>query len=154
MKKSTVIVLVLAALFAVGGWLWKRGGGGETTYQTMTVAKGDITQTVTATGTLNPVLNVQVGSQISGIVAKLYADFNSLVKAGQVVAEIDPATYKATVMQAEGDLASAHAALELAQVNEKRARELREQNAGVQRSKSASENGAANGSESGHTHGQ
>ncbi len=132
MKKSTVLVLVVAALFAVGGWLWKRGGNGETTYQTVTVGKGDITQTVTATGTLNPVLNVQVGSQISGIVAKLYADFNSSVKAGQVVAEIDPATYKATVMQGEGDLASAHAALELAQVNEKRARELREQNASPQ----------------------
>jgi HlyD family secretion protein len=75
------------------------------------------------------VLNVQVGSQISGNIAKLFADYNSIVKSGQVVAQIDPSTYKATLMQAEGDLASARAALELARANERRARELRAQNA-------------------------
>src|SRR5438132_139448 len=93
-------------------------------YQSTAVSRGAITQAVTATGTLNPVVNVQVGSQVSGNVAKLFADFNSQVKAGQVVAQIDPALFQATVTQAEGDLASAQAALELAKVNAARTQEL------------------------------
>src|SRR3989441_7030509 len=93
-------------------------------YQTATVTRGPITQAVTATGTLNPVVNVQVGSQVSGNIAKLFADFNSQVKAGQVVAQIDPALFQATVTQAEGDQASAQAALELAKVNATRTHEL------------------------------
>jgi HlyD family secretion protein len=99
-------------------------GGDSANYQVTPVTRGPITQAVTATGTLNPVVNVQVGSQVSGNVAKLFADFNSQVKAGQVVAEIDPALFKATVTQAEGDLASAQAALELAKVNAQRTQEL------------------------------
>src|SRR5205085_9623220 len=98
--------------------------GGAATYQTATVTRGSITQAVTATGTLNPVLNVQVGSQVSGNISKLFADFNSQVKAGQVVAQIDPALFQATVTQAEGDLASAQAALELARLNAKRTQDL------------------------------
>jgi HlyD family secretion protein len=93
-------------------------------YQTATVTRGPITQAVTATGTLNPVVNVQVGSQVSGNIAKLLVDFNSQVKAGEVVAQIDPALFQATVTQAEGDVASAQAALELARVNAKRTQEL------------------------------
>src|SRR5216110_2063748 len=93
-------------------------------YQTAVVTRGPITQAVTATGTLNPVVNVQVGSQVSGNIAKLFADFNSQVKAGQVVAQIDPALFQATVTQAEGDLASAQAALELAKLNATRTEEL------------------------------
>lgn len=130
-KKWTVVCVVLGAIIA-GGWYWRRNGADGTDYLTTTVTRGDITQSVTATGTLNPVLNVQVGSQISGMIAKLFADYNSLVKSGQVVAQIDPSTYKATMMQAEGDLASAKAALELAQVSESRSRELRAQNAAPQ----------------------
>jgi HlyD family secretion protein len=79
---------------------------------------------VTATGTLNPVLNVQVGSQVSGNISKLFADFNSQVKAGQVVAQIDPALFQATVTQTEGDVASAQSALELAKLNAKRTQDL------------------------------
>src|SRR5436309_16045757 len=93
-------------------------------YQTATVTRGPITQAVTATGTLNPVVNVQVGSQVSGNIAKLFADFNSQVKAGQVVAQIDPALFQDTVTPAEGDLASAQAAVELARENAKRTQEL------------------------------
>src|SRR6266568_2426888 len=93
-------------------------------YQSTAVSRGAITQAVTATGTLNPVVNVQVGSQVSGNIAKLFADFNSQVKAGQVVAQIDPALFQATVTQAEGDLASAQAALELAKLNATRTEEL------------------------------
>src|ERR1041384_1043036 len=97
---------------------------GGSNYQTATVTRGALTQGVTATGTLNPVVNVQVGSQVSGNISKLSADFNSQVKAGQVVAQIDPALFQATVTQAEGDLASAQAALELAETNAHRVQEL------------------------------
>jgi HlyD family secretion protein len=88
------------------------------------VTRGPISQAVTATGTLNPVVNVQVGSQVSGNIQKLFVDFNSEVKAGQVVAQIDPALFQSALTQAEGDLASAQAALELAMVNATRTRQL------------------------------
>ena len=131
--KVLLVFLILSAL-AGGGvwWFFFRNKSAAVTYQTLDVVKGDITQAVTATGSLNPVLNVQVGSQISGIVQKLFADFNSKVKAGQIVAQIDPATYKASLMQSEGDLANAKAVLELAQINERRTRELRKTNAAAQ----------------------
>src|SRR6185369_7940335 len=90
---------------------------GPSQFQTAAVIRGGITQAVTATGTLNPVINVQVGSQVSGNIAKLFVDFNSQVKAGQTVAQIDPALFQATVTQAEGDVASAKAALELAKLS-------------------------------------
>src|SRR5712692_8822051 len=97
---------------------------GDVNYQTALVTRGPLTQLVTATGTLNPVVNVQVGSQVSGNIQKLFADFNSKVKAGDLVAQIDPAIFQATVTQAEGDLASAQAGLELAKVNAVRTQEL------------------------------
>src|SRR5439155_11331757 len=93
-------------------------------YKTSSVTRGDVIQAVTATGTLNPLVNVQVGSQISGRIVKLHADFNSKVKEGQLLAELDPATYKANLVQSEGDLAQTKANLALAQVNAKRAKEL------------------------------
>ena len=118
---------VLAVLAAAGGaGLWYFKGRGETPpeYQTAKVTRGDLTQAVTASGQLNPVLNVQVGSQISGIIEKLLADFNTPVTNGQLIAQLDPATYQANVNSAEGDLANANAALELAQINARRADEL------------------------------
>src|SRR5438477_6992944 len=96
----------------------------DVSYQTAPVTRGPITQLVTATGTLNPVVNVQVGSQVSGNIQKLFADFNSEVKAGQTVAQIDPALFQAAVTQAEGDLATAQAALELAKLNATRTETL------------------------------
>src|SRR5205807_2993256 len=107
------IVLLIAAFFLFN----RLGRPNAARFQTATVTRGPITQTVTATGTLNPVVNVQVGSQVSGNIQKLFADFNSKVKAGDVVAQIDPVLFQATVTQAEGDLANAQAALELAKVN-------------------------------------
>lgn len=101
-----------------------RGEGTTAGYQTAAVTRGPITQAVTATGTLNPVVNVQVGSQVSGNIEKLFADFNSQVKAGQVIAQIDPAIFEANVMQAEGELASARAGFELARLNAARTQAL------------------------------
>ena len=118
-----LICLVLAAA-AGGWWYWKVRDANPISYQTLTTTTGEIVQSVTATGTLNPVVNVQVGSQISGMIQKLHADFNTPVKAGQIVAQMDPATYEAALMQAEGELANAKANLELARINAKRAREL------------------------------
>ena len=124
-----LFVLALLALGGAGWWYVTHRKANAATYQTIAASRGDLVQAVTATGTLNPVLNVQVGSQISGIIQKLFADYNSPVKANQIVAQIDPATYQAAVMQAEGDLASAKAALELAQISERRSEELRKTNA-------------------------
>jgi len=132
---GTLLLLCLVLAVAAGGWwYWKIRKAVPVGYQTLTVTRGEITQAVTATGTLNPVINVEVGSQISGIIKALYVDFNSPVKQGQVIAEIDPATYQATVAQAEGELANAEANLELAQLNEKRARELYERKAAAKSS--------------------
>src|ERR1051325_151427 len=122
--KWLVIGVAVVGAISGGAWYWQSKRDGDTEYQTAKVARGDLIQLVTATGQLNPVVNVQVGSQISGIIDKLYADFNSPVSSNQVVAQLDPATYKANVHSAEGDLANAKAGLELAQVDARRAEEL------------------------------
>lgn len=122
--KWLALIVLLAAGAIAGYWYWKKQNSKPLQYVTVAVSRGDLTQAVTATGQLNPVLNVQVGSQISGIIDKLFVDFNSPVKAGQVVALIDPSTYKANLLQIEADLASVNAALELARINERRAKEL------------------------------
>src|SRR5436305_15071461 len=124
MKRFIPWVVVVVALLLVAIMVRQWHNGGTENYQIATVTRGPITQAVTATGTLNPVVNVQVGSQVSGNIAKLFADFNSQVKAGEVVAQIDPALFQATVTQAEGDVANAQAALELAKLNAKRTQEL------------------------------
>jgi HlyD family secretion protein len=120
-------IFILAALAAAGGggiWYLRGRDDAAPEYQTTKVTRGDLTQAVTATGQLNPVTNVTVGCQISGIIQKLYVDWNSRVTNNQVIAELDPATYRANVNSAEGDLANANAGLELAQVNARRAEEL------------------------------
>lgn len=94
-------------------------------YRTAVVGRGEIVQTVTASGQLNPLVKVEVGSQVSGNIRAIYADFNSTVTNGQLIAELDPATYAARLIQAEGDLANARAQMTLAQVNAKRAGELK-----------------------------
>jgi len=123
MKKLILLILVLAA--AGGGWWYlRRNHGDDTQYLTAPVTRGDMTQAVTATGTLNPVVNVTVGSQISGNIQKLFADFNTQVKAGQIVAQLDPSVYQAVVHQGEGNVANANATLELAQLTYNRKKEL------------------------------
>src|SRR5213080_5030821 len=123
-KRFIPLSLGLVTLVVAAVLLLRFRGGGDQNFQTVAVIRGAITQAVTATGTLNPVVNVQVGSQVSGNIQKLFADFNSKVKARDVVAQIDPALFKATVTQAEGDLASAQAALELAKINAVRTQSL------------------------------
>jgi HlyD family secretion protein len=128
MGKWTVIGIIIVAAVVGGIWYAETRKPEAPQYQTVQVTRGDVIQIVTASGQLNPVVNVQVGSQISGIIQKLYVDFNSLVKSNQVVAQLDPATFQATVHQAEGDLANTKAALELAQVYAKRSEDLLKNN--------------------------
>src|SRR5438105_10548268 len=116
MKRRNVIIAAAITLILALFVLARCGKSSASSFQTATVTRGPLTQAVTATGTLNPVVNVQVGSQVSGNIQKLFVDFNSPVKAGQTVAQIDPALFQATVTQAEGDLASVQAALELARI--------------------------------------
>jgi HlyD family secretion protein len=128
------LLLLLVLLGAAGGgwWYYKNRKPAATEYTTEILGRGDITQTVTATGSLKPVINVTVGSQISGTISKLNADFNSKVKEGQILAILDPATFEAIVLQSEGELANAKATLELAEITARRKEELVKQNAGTQ----------------------
>ena len=120
----------MVGLLLVGGigagayFYFQSNSKSETQYQTAVVSRGALIQTVTATGQLNPVVNVQVGSQISGRIQKLYVDYNSLVKSNQVIAEIDPSTYKVNVQRAEAQVAQSKANLVLAEVQAKRAEAL------------------------------
>ena len=119
--------ILLAGLVAAGAggfFYFRHGHGTPLTFNTMPVASGQLTATVTATGILNPVVNVTVGSQVSGRISKLNVDFNSVVKANQVIAEIDPSTYQAMASQATADLANARANLELQQISARRSSEL------------------------------
>lgn len=122
-------LLILAVLGGGGyaAWRWKSqrtSAAAAPEFRTNVVARGDITQAVTANGALNPVRIVTVGSQISGIITELNVDFNSKVKEGDVLAKIDASTYERAVARAKADLANAQAGLELAQYNFKRGKEL------------------------------
>src|SRR5215469_9912092 len=120
-----IVVLVLVAVVVGGGiWHFARNRGDDPQYNTVGVDRGDLTQTVAATGTLNPVTNVLVGCQVSGRISKVYVDYNSNVKAGQLIAEIDPKTYEAQLAQAEANLANQKANLELQEVQAKRESQL------------------------------
>ena len=101
-----VLTLLAAAL-----WHWWSNDPVNGHYKTVTIDRGPITALVTATGAVNPVISVQVGSQVSGKIAKLYADFNSVVREGQILASIDQKPYQAKVSQAKAALKSAQAGL-------------------------------------------
>ncbi len=123
-KNVLIGILVLLVVGAVIWWFMPKKASAEARYATVTLEHGAITQSVAANGTLNPVVLVSVGSQVSGIVSKLYADFNGKVKANQVLLELDPTLNRAQLQQSEANLSSAQASLDLAQANEERARGL------------------------------
>jgi HlyD family secretion protein len=122
--KWTIVIFIVVVLIAGSVWYFKSGKSAGTDYQTVAVTRGDVTNAVTATGSLNPVVNVLVGCQVSGRISKLYVDYNSSVTQNQVIAEIDPSTYQVAVMQATADLANARANLELQQVEARRSSDL------------------------------
>ncbi|MBY6223986.1 efflux RND transporter periplasmic adaptor subunit [Ferrimonas balearica] len=127
MKIRTWLLLAVVALLLGAGWLFGRGG--DTTapaveYRTETLSRGDINNTVSATGTLAAVDDVIVGAQLSGQITEVYVDFNDTVSAGQLLAQIDPRTFaarvaqsKALVAKTEGDIALQTIVVERARVN-------------------------------------
>ncbi|MBU5637107.1 efflux RND transporter periplasmic adaptor subunit [Geomonas sp. Red69] len=109
MKKIVGAVILLTVLGAAGYFYFKQPP--KVQYKTLKVERGAITSTVSATGTLNAVVTVQVGTQVSGTIAKLYVDFNSPVKKGQPIAQIDPALFNSAVQQSRGNALNAEASL-------------------------------------------
>ncbi|MDZ7596520.1 MAG: efflux RND transporter periplasmic adaptor subunit [Thiobacillus sp.] len=124
MKKTGMWVLLVIVIAAAGWWWSSQGKPAESQYRTATVDRGDISAQVSANGTLNPVVLVNVGTQVSGTVRRIYADFNEQVKAGQVLAELDPALFQAALAQSSATLANAQAQLRLAEANAARMRTL------------------------------
>lgn len=126
-KKWLVVLIVLG----VGGYIVQRQMGGETAsleFRTAPVVRGALRQIVTASGQLEPVINVEVGSQISGTLEEIYVDFNSIVTNQQPLARIDARSYENALKQAQGELANANASLELAEINARRAAKLHKDN--------------------------
>lgn len=130
LSKTTVLLvgLILAAGVAAYSY-WPNGKSPPSErYRTQTVDRGDIVQTITANGTLNPVVLVNVGTQVSGTVRKIHADFNDRVKEDQVLAELDPALFQAQVRQSEANVLAAQAALALARIKIDRVATLQQKN--------------------------
>jgi HlyD family secretion protein len=115
-----IIGLVVVAIGVLAAFKLKSGE--KTEYYTTAADHGDIHELVEATGTINAVTTVQVGSQVSGTIAQLLVDFNSRVKKGQVVAQIDPALFQANLLQAQADAANAKANLIASQANLEKAK--------------------------------
>src|SRR6476661_7064823 len=99
-----IVGIVGAAGVISGGYLYTQGIGARSAFRTAAVSRGPLTSAVSATGTLNAVITVQVGSQVSGQIKELLADFNSLVKKDQIIARIDPEIFDAKVNQARADV--------------------------------------------------
>jgi len=122
MKRALIGLLIVAAVGAgVGAYYIKRGGP-DVQIQTSPITRGDIVDTVGATGTLQAVTTVQVGSQVSGNISWLGADFNSIVKKGQTIARLDPSLFQAQLEQSKANLAQARANLAKAQSDLERMR--------------------------------
>src|SRR3954463_7517023 len=113
MKRALLVLVIVAA---VGGSVYAyysyRKGGVKPSVTTAPVTRGDVIETVGATGTLQAVTTVQVGTQVSGTIQSLYADFNSLVKKGQVLARLDPSLFQTQIEQARANLIRSQADLD------------------------------------------
>ena len=119
------LIITAAALFTY----WPRDKSQSTErYRTQVVDRGDIVQIITANGTLNPVVLVSVGTQVSGTVRKIHSDFNDRVKEDQMLAELDPALFQAQVRQSEANVLSGQAALDLARIKIDRVTTLQRKN--------------------------
>jgi HlyD family secretion protein len=135
MKKLILIVFILAVAGSAGGWYYMRKNTKEPEVRTAQITRGDIVQAVQATGTLEAVTTVQVGTQVGGIIQELYADFNDIVKKGQVIARLDPTILdtqieqqRANVTRSQADLDRLKVSLADAQQKLERAKALSEKN--------------------------
>ena len=133
MTRKTLLILAAVALIGASAWGFSRyrGGGAKPEIVTAAITRGDVVEAVGATGTLEAVTTVQVGTQVSGTVQALYADFNSIVRKGQVIARLDPSLIqtqieqqRANLVRAEADLQRLRVALADAKVKLGRARDL------------------------------
>lgn len=115
MKKYLIILTVVLLISGIAGFFYLKRTP-EISYKTTRIERGTIVSNVTATGNLSAVTTVQVGTQVSGTIQKLYVDYNSRVKKGQVIAEIDPSLFNASVEQSQGNFLSAEANLQKAKV--------------------------------------
>jgi HlyD family secretion protein len=125
MKSRRLVVFVVLVILLGGGYAaWRAYFADSATpaYKFAPIESGPITAAVSATGTLNPVVSVQVSSQISGQLREIFVDFNSAVKAGQLIAQIAPETYEHRVRQAEADLEAARATVAVQQAEIYRAK--------------------------------
>ena len=123
------IILIAVAVVAVAGISIRLFGGStakhKVTYETATVIKGEISESITATGTIEPVTEVEVGTQVSGIIDKIYADYNSVVTKGQLIAEMDRVTLQSEVASQRAAYNGAKAEYEYQRKNYERNRGLR-----------------------------
>lgn len=128
MKRKIIIwTIVLALAAGTGLWLWMKPSKASKIYlQTEKAVPGEISISVMATGTLEPVTEVEVGTQVSGIIDKLYVDYNDIVKAGQLIAEMDKVTLQAELEQSEAELASSKTEYEYQKKNFARSKVLYE----------------------------
>jgi HlyD family secretion protein len=124
--RSPLALTALAAIVIAAGiaYYWLHTADAPPLYRTQTVERGDVSQTVSANGTINPVTLVSVGTQVSGTVKKLYVDFNSKVKKGEILLKLDDSLLAAQLKQSTANVESAQASLDLAAANEKRTSDL------------------------------
>lgn len=124
-KKKALVIVAVAAIAALAVWLLSGGKKEETiTFDTAAVAPANIMNSITATGTIEPVTSVTVGTQVSGIVSKLFVDYNSVVKKGQVIAELDKTNLMSQLNTAKTQLATAQSQLNYQTANYKRYKTL------------------------------
>ncbi|MGE0357550.1 MAG: efflux RND transporter periplasmic adaptor subunit [Burkholderiales bacterium] len=125
--RARFLLPLLALALAAGGYAWWRSGATAdpvNRWRLEAADRGDVIQVISANGNVSPVTSVNVGTQVSGAIIKLHADYNSEVKEGQLLAELDPSLFNAALAQSEASLSSAHAALRLAETKEARTRSL------------------------------
>jgi HlyD family secretion protein len=134
---SLLVVVPVIVLASIVAYRWIHPA--RSAFRTVRVVRADITEHVTATGTLQPVITSPVGAQVSGIVWKLHADFNSLVKAGQLLVELDPALFKNAVSLATAQLAQAESNLTSAQATALGAKSQRDRTLKLERDSLATE---------------
>lgn len=128
MKKKYAFLLISALIAAGGVWRAKYSAKDETVYDTTTVTRGDLRVDVAASGTIRPVNVVSVGTQVSGIIEKVYVDYNSGVKKGDLIAKLETFTLEQDLNEARAAVTDAKARLDYAELNARRDRELFEQN--------------------------
>ena len=127
MKKIVTIIIIIAVI--VGAFFFFRSGDKKvTTYETVELKKGSINNTVTATGTIEPITKVDVGTQVSGTISHIYVDYNSVVTKGQLLAELDRKLLEAELRSEMANLKSSKSEFEYQDKNFKRLRQLHEKN--------------------------